>query len=353
MATWKSFHKSPKQTPSWEALRESPQESKQESEREPVQEPSSEPAQETLPKVSFEPRKPDYSLEDVIMNPVVAEQIRVLKSRIKNHELLYDTWGLRKIDKQGAHIAVCFYGPPGTGKTMCAEGLAQMLGKDLIEVNYAEIESKYVGETGKNICEAFRCAKETGAVLFFDEGDAILGKRMTDIRASGDQAVNNARAVMLKELDHFDGVVVFATNLIRNFDSAFDRRIPHKIEVPLPDAETRLRLWKHIVLETIPGRDALDWDVLVKESNEFSGADIKNAVVSGCSEAVMPPEGCEENPNPCLTTEMLKKAITQIFDGKKAQGISRVTVTDATPEEVAEIQGKGKEAAKEDGLEDS
>lgn len=335
--SWEDFKKS---SPSWESLRKPAQKPDQDA-------PSS--AQEPLSKVSFVPREPDFSLEDVIMNPVVAQQIRVLKSRIKNHELLYDTWGLRKIDKQGAHIAVCFYGPPGTGKTMCAEGLAKMLGKELIEVNYAEIESKYVGETGKNICEAFRCAKETGAVLFFDEGDAILGKRMTDVRASGDQAVNNARAVMLKELDHFDGVVVFATNLIRNFDSAFDRRIPHKIEVPLPDEETRLRLWKHIVLETIPGRDALDWDVLVKESNEFSGADIKNAVISGCSEAVMPSEGCEENPNPCLTTEMLKKAIAQIFDGKKAQGIPRVMVMDATPEEVARIQGEDSGAAPEGG----
>lgn len=241
-------------------------------------------------EISFAARKPVYSLSDIVLNNQVKQQIKILISRIRNHKLLYETWGLKKIDPQGTHIAVNFYGPPGTGKTMCAEGLASELKKDLIEVSYAEIESKYVGETGKNIRNAFQRAKECGAVLFFDEADAILGSRMENVTQAADHAVDVARAVMLKELDSYDGIVVFATNKFEKFDRAFIRRILQHIEIPLPDEESRLKLWQTLFVPNVPGRDTLDWQQLAKESEGMSGGDIKNCVILACSEAAMDPQ---------------------------------------------------------------
>lgn len=242
-----------------------------------------------LPKkqktVVFEARKPLYRLEDVILNGEVKEQIKVLQSRVSNHRLLYEEWGLAAIDPQGAHISVSFYGPPGTGKTMCAEALAAELGVDIIEVSYAEIESKYVGETGKNIRAAFQQASQTNALLFFDEADAILGARMSNVTQAADHAVDVARAVMLKELDAFEGVVVFATNKFGKYDAAFLRRILQHVEVPLPDAPTRELLWRKLTTRQIPGRESLRWQELAEASAGMSGGEIKNAIVTACSEA--------------------------------------------------------------------
>lgn len=233
---------------------------------------------------SFQARTPLWKFEDIVLPVPCRRDIDVLLSRIRNHKLLYDDWGLRAIDPRGLAVAVNFYGLPGTGKTMCAEALAAEMGKDLIEVNYAEIESKYVGETPKNIRAAFRNAEETGAVLFFDEADSILGRRMTNITQAADHGVNVSRAVMLKQLDAFAGIVVFATNLAKNFDGAFVRRILQHIEVPLPDEQGRAGLWQKMLPSAVPGRDALDWTALAQASAGLAGGEIKNAVILALSE---------------------------------------------------------------------
>lgn len=239
--------------------------------------------------IAFIPRAPIYRPENMILSQSVQEQIQIMLSRIHNHKTLYETWGLEEIDPQGKHIAVSFYGPPGTGKTMCAEALAKELGREIIEVNYTEIESKYVGETGKNIRKAFEAAKKTGALLFFDEADAVLGHRMESVTQAADHAVDVARAVMLKELDSFEGIVVFATNKFEKFDRAFIRRILQHIEIGLPDRNARLKLWQHFVRPQVPGRASLNWDELADASDGLSGGDIKSAVVLACSAALMDP----------------------------------------------------------------
>ena len=230
--------------------------------------------------VSFVPRKPMYTFEQVILPDAVRSQFRTLRSRIANHRLLYEEWELGKIDPQGRHVAFNLYGVPGTGKTMCVEALADELGKDIIDISYAEIESKYVGDTGKNITAAFRAASESNSLLFFDEADSILGRRMTNVTQAADHGVNVARAVMLKQLDAFDGIVAFATNLSKNFDTAFVRRIAQHIEIPLPNEAGRRVLWEKMVSPKVPGRENLQWDRLVADSEGFAGGDIKNAVVN-------------------------------------------------------------------------
>jgi len=234
---------------------------------------------------TFASRTPVHRLSGVILSQAARARIDVLLSRIANHALIYTEWGLADVDPSGRQVAFNLYGPPGTGKTMCVDAIAAELGRPIIDVSYAEIESKYVGETGKNIVAAFESARREKAVLFFDEADSILGKRMTSVTQAADHGVNVARAVMLKQLDSCDGIVAFATNLARNFDGAFVRRIMMHVELPLPDRAARAALWQKLVPPRVPGRCGLDWDQLADESDGLSGGDIRNAVVAGLSTA--------------------------------------------------------------------
>jgi hypothetical protein len=204
-----------------------------------AQEPQAVESNGANPSPSFVEREPRRCLSDLVLPQSVLAALDVLKSRLRNHDLIYRQWDFQSVDPGGMSAAINFYGPPGTGKTMCAEALAHELGKPIIEVSYAEIESKYVGDTPKNIVAAFDCARRTDALLFFDEADSILGRRLTSVTQSADHGVNVSRAVMLKQLDAFAGVVVFATNLARNIDGAFVRRILQHVEVPLPDEACR------------------------------------------------------------------------------------------------------------------
>ena len=178
--------------------------------------------------------RPKKTLEDLVLTKITRQEIESLLQKVKLHQVLYEDFGLGKVDVSGGRTAINLYGPPGTGKSVTAEAIANALGKQMIRVNYAEIESKFVGETPKNIKEAFQFAKENDAVLFFDEADSILGKRLSNVNQSTDHAVNVSRSVMLLELDSFKGVTLFATNFMANYDSAFVRRIIGHIEMPLP-----------------------------------------------------------------------------------------------------------------------
>ncbi len=230
---------------------------------------------------------PRRRLADLIVPEATRRQLNTLLTKIRHHHTLYDTFGLSEVDPYGGRTAINLYGPPGTGKSFAADALANELGLGIIRANYAEIESKYVGETAKNIKAAFEKARETGAVLFFDEADSILGRRLSNITQSTDHAVNVSRSVMLLELDRFSGVTIFATNLASNYDTAFVRRILGHVEMPLPDADGRARLWRlHI-----PGRmpialDEVGWDRLAAETEGLAGGDILNCVVSAASRAI-------------------------------------------------------------------
>lgn len=231
----------------------------------------------------FPARSPHYKMADLILSDAIHCELDTLQSRIRNHALIYDVWGFSSVDPHGNNIAVNFYGPPGTGKTMCAEALADRLDKKVIEINYAEIESKYVGETPKNIVAAFDEAKTHNALLFFDEADSILGRRMTNVTQSADHSVNVSRAVMLKQLDAFPGVVVFATNLAKNYDGAFVRRILQHVFIGPPDEKSRRKLRDKMISTKVPGRQDLEFDKLAKISSGLTGGLIKNVVLLALS----------------------------------------------------------------------
>ena len=235
----------------------------------------------------FTVEPPRRQLKDLILPESARLQLRSLLTKIKYHHILYEDFGLSEIDPYGGRTAINLYGPPGTGKSFAAEAIAHELGLGLIRANYAEIESKYVGETAKNIQAAFQKAKETQALLFFDEADSILGRRLSNISQSTDHAVNVSRSVMLLELDHFSGVTVFATNLASNYDTAFIRRILGHVEMPLPAAEGRRRLWRSHIPSRLPVQlDDGDWERLVSETEGLAGGDILNSVVYAASLAL-------------------------------------------------------------------
>ncbi|WP_054690486.1 ATP-binding protein [Fructilactobacillus florum] len=172
----------------------------------------------------FQVEEPKRSLENLIVSNDVLNQIKSLISKIDNYDLLYNKFGLREIDSSGGRTVINLYGLPGTGKSFAAEAIAKEMGKKIIKVNYAEIESKYVGETPKNIKLLFKEAKKEDAILIFDEADSILGRRLDSVTKSTDHAVNLTKSVMLLELDNFSGITIFTTNFGKNYDPAFFKK---------------------------------------------------------------------------------------------------------------------------------
>ena len=235
----------------------------------------------------FEVEAPQRQLKNLVIPDSTRRQLNSLLVKVRHQNVLYQDFGLETIDPHGARTAINLYGPPGTGKSFAAEAIAHELGMGLIRANYAEIESKFVGETAKNIRAAFQRAAEVEAVLFFDEADSILGRRLSHVRQSTDHAVNVSRSVMLLELDGFDGLTIFATNLASNYDSAFVRRILGHVELPLPDADQLRQLWTYHLPEKMPlALSAEGRQQLVLESDGLSGGDILNAVINAASAAI-------------------------------------------------------------------
>lgn len=231
--------------------------------------------------------KPRKTLDELVLTETTRRQIESLLQKVKLHKVLYDDFGLGKIDLSGGRTAINLYGPPGTGKSVTAEAIANALGKDLIRVNYAEIESKFVGETPKNIKAVFRFARENDAVLFFDEADSILGKRLSNVSQSTDYAVNVSRSVMLLELDSFQGVTIFATNFMSNYDSAFVRRIIGHIEMTLPTEEGRMELYRKMIPSEYPiDVTEKEFQRIVWQSDGLSGAEILNVVINAATFAL-------------------------------------------------------------------
>ena len=277
---------------------------------------------------------PIKRMDDLIVSSNVRNQIQTALNRLRFHEVLYNEWNLKKIDPHGNRVALNFFGLPGTGKSFCAEAIAHCLQLKIIKVNYAEIESKYVGETPKNITAAFLKAKQTNAVLFFDEADSILGKRLTNVTQSADHGVNVSRSVMLLELDKFDGVVIFATNLAGNYDQAFIRRILSHIEFELPDRECRIKLWQYLLVAEIPRGNSLTPEWLADVSDGLAGGDILNVVIASASSAV---ERIGEE-RKVLQTDILAEInhlrVSKDKIGSRPQSNRKVSVTETPIEEL-------------------
>lgn len=267
----------------------------------------------------FIPEKPQRKIEDLVISATTWKQIDVALNRIRFHKELYEDWNLKSVDPYGHKVAINFYGPPGTGKTFCAEAVVNALKnyETIIKVSYAEIESKYVGDTSKAIKAAFAKAQQTNSVLFFDEADSILGRRLTNVTQSADHGVNVSRSTMLLELDKFDGIVLFATNLPKNFDSAFVRRIMAHIEFDLPDEECRTRLWQYLLPEKVPRKSNVTVEWLASQSAGLAGGDILNVVKISASQAV-----ARKNTERKVSQADIQEALVQVRTSKQKVGHS-------------------------------
>ncbi|HYC89643.1 MAG TPA: AAA family ATPase [Thermoanaerobaculia bacterium] len=228
---------------------------------------------------------PSRTFADVVLPPETRRTLDEALAQVRNHNLIFGYWGLGERHGTGLGLAFNFAGPPGTGKTICAEAIAHALGMKLLVVDYAEVESMWMGETPKNVAALFRTAVEQQAVLFFDEADAIATRRSMTAGLPQDRESNLTVNVLLRELDAFNGVVIFATNLAAHFDPAFERRIRTHVRFVMPGPEERERIWQVQIhpRKTPLGRD-VDFKALAQKY-EAAGGDIKNAVLKAASSA--------------------------------------------------------------------
>lgn len=198
-----------------------------------------------------------YQLDrDVILSEPTALQLKECLARLRFRRTIYVDWNFASVDPTGLCTVINFYGPPGTGKTLAAEAVAGQLGLKFLPLGIAEMESKFLGETAKNIQAAFQTARDEQAVLFFDEADTLLGKRLSSVTQGVDNEVNAMRSTLLIELERFDGIVIFATNFERNYDAAFRSRIGYHVRFDLPDLGARRRLWDRLMVDAIPLADS-------------------------------------------------------------------------------------------------
>jgi SpoVK/Ycf46/Vps4 family AAA+-type ATPase len=232
---------------------------------------------------------PRRTFDDVILSPVTRNALEAALAQITQHHLIFKSWGLGERHSTGLGLAFNFAGPPGTGKTICAEAIANSLGRQLLVVRYAELESMWMGETSKNVAAIFRTAREEQAVLLFDEADAIAARRSTSVDSGSQRESNSVVNVLLQELERYTGVVIFATNLAANFDPAFERRIRTHVLFELPGETERARIWK---VQLHPSRTPLapdvDFDALAHDY-QVSGGDIQNAVLKAALAAAAEP----------------------------------------------------------------
>lgn len=267
-------------------------------------------SQEHTNKFLHDLRTPQITLEkDVILSPETRRMFEEAIGAMRYHKIIYTDWGFESVDPTGRNMILNFYGPPGTGKTLAAEALAGTLQRQYIHISISELESKYVGDTAKNITHAFKTAAEENALLFFDEADTLLGARLSSVTQGIDNEINAMRSTLLIELERFNGIVVFATNFAKNYDTAFVSRIRYHIEFKRPDLEGRKQLWNRLLVVGVPLAE--DRAVIIERaaiaSDGLSGREIRTVLRTAFPRALV------ENPqHPQVDWKHLESAILDV-----------------------------------------
>ena len=189
--------------------------------------------------------KPKYEWEDIVLPSNELKQLREICNQVKHHHVVYGEWGFGKKISLGRGLNALFSGPPGTGKTMAAEVIAGELALEIYKIDLSQVVSKYIGETEKNLGKIFVEAETSNAILFFDEADALFGKR-SEVKDAHDRYANIETGYLLQRMEEYEGIVILATNLNKNMDEAFLRRIHFVVEFPFPDAKQREDMWQKI-----------------------------------------------------------------------------------------------------------
>jgi AAA+ superfamily predicted ATPase len=228
--------------------------------------------------------KPRYIWADIVLPKDQFEQLGEICNYVKYHQFVYGEWGFEHKLSLGKGLNVLFAGPSGTGKTMAAEIMASELGLDLYKIDLATVVSKYIGETEKNLDRIFKEAQDSNSILFFDEADAIFGKR-SEVRDSHDRYANIEIAYLLQKMEEYQGIVILATNLHKNLDEAFARRMHFSVEFPFPEEEDRFRIWQKAFPEAAPLSQNIDIAFMARQF-KITGGNIKNIALSAAFLAV-------------------------------------------------------------------
>ncbi len=219
-----------------------------------------------------------YTWDDIILPEDQLTLLQEIIDTVRGRAQVLDAWGVGDKLASSRGVTVLFAGPPGTGKTMAAEIIAAALGLDLYRIDLSTIVSKYIGETEKNIERIFREAEQSNAILFFDEADALFGKR-SEVRDSHDRYANVEISYLLQRMEGYDGVTVLATNLRGNLDDAFPRRLQFAVNFPFPEADDRLRIWQTLFPASLPRHPDIDL-LYLAERFRLAGGNIRNILVS-------------------------------------------------------------------------
>lgn len=221
----------------------------------------------------IEPRR---RWEDLILPPDRLAQLREMCDQFIYSPIVLDTWGFSKHASRG--LSALFAGPSGTGKTMAAEVVAKELALDLYQIDLSGVVSKYIGETEKNLERIFEMARDSNAILLFDEADALFGKR-SETKDAHDRYANIEVSYLLQKIEEYDGIVILTSNLRQNLDEAFLRRLQFSIEFPMPDEAARLAIWQRLLPETAPLHPTVDLAEMARRF-KFSGGSIRNVLVN-------------------------------------------------------------------------
>jgi SpoVK/Ycf46/Vps4 family AAA+-type ATPase len=217
-----------------------------------------------------------FEWNDLVLPPVTIRRLRDIVHAIRDRHMVFGEWGFSR-RTGGFGLRILFAGPSGTGKTMAAATIARELGVDIYRIDISQTVSKYIGETEKNLDKIFHAATYSNAILFFDEADALFGKR-SDVKDAHDRYSNIETAYLLQKIEEYQGVVFLASNLSRNIDSAFSRRLNFVVDFPLPDKQDRERLWRLMLASGAPVAADVDFAFLATQFT-LTGGDIRNVTL--------------------------------------------------------------------------
>ena len=221
---------------------------------------------------------PHYGWDDIVLPYDSLAQLREMCAQVEHRHLVYDIWGFDRKLALGKGVISLFAGNPGTGKTMAAEIMAKAIELDLYKIDLSGIVSKYIGETEKNLSAVFAEAESANAILFFDEADALFGKR-SEVKDAHDRYANIETAYLLQRLEEYPGLVILATNLKMNLDDAFLRRLHFVVDFPMPEEAERLRILEGCIPAALPVGGDLDLGFVAKQF-KVSGGNIRNIVLA-------------------------------------------------------------------------
>ena len=218
-----------------------------------------------------------YTIDDLKLDEGQKRIIRDICNQVEYRRKVMEDWNVKSRYSYGTCVSALFTGPPGTGKTMAVHVMAGILGLELYKVDVSQLVDKYIGETEKRLEEVFQRAEKSNMILFFDEADAIIGKR-SEVKEANDKYANTEVSYLLQRIEEYDGIVILASNYSQNIDTAIMRRIRYTVHFSLPDEETRQEIWRSAFSPEVPQGD-IDFEYLARQF-EFSGGQIKNIVLN-------------------------------------------------------------------------